>query len=88
MTRLWEHFVFFFVVLLPWKLLRWSQLATTPGHCYSLPDLLEEVRDEDGEGGHGEGHVAEDPREGARRRVEAERRRRGVLHRALDRRRI
>ena len=66
--------------------LRLSQLAT-PGHS-SLPDLLEEVRDEDGERGHGEGHVAEDPREGARGRVEAEGRRRGVLHRALDRRRI
>ena len=54
----------------------------------SLPELLEEVREEDGEGGRGEGQVAEEPRDGRRRRVDSERRRGRVLHRALDRRRV
>ena len=92
LTRLWEHCVFFIVFFFVGSLLAGHmcfQLVTS-GHIwslfFSLPDLLEEVCDEDGECGHGEGHVAQDPREGRRGGVDAEGRRGGVLHGALDRR--
>ena len=96
LTRLWEHCVFFVVFFFIGSLsaghmcfqlvTSWSQAGHSWSLFSSLPDLLEEVCDEDGECGHGEGHVAQDPREGRRGGVDAEGRRGGVLHGTLDRR--